>query len=221
MRFLTPHDRRVRRRRRLLLAAAFLLGLIVLTLLDRAIFEALRVADRPRLERRDWYQFLRALGYAPTWIAVGAVLIACDAAARRMHAARPAHAARRGALTILGALLGGGLAELLKVVVARQRPINNGVADGAYVWGYPFEALAGGGNYGLASSHAGVAFGAAFVLARVAPGSGWVLIPLAIGCGVSRLLTGAHFATDVYVAAWLSGVIAAALCGRFGEGRAA
>lgn len=204
--FLTPHDRRLRTRRRLVLLGVFFAGLIVLTLLDRPLFEALRVADRARLESRDWYQALRALGYVPLWLAVGAAFVAYD------------RGVRRGGLIVLGAALGGAAAEVLKVVVARQRPINNGVADGAYVWGYPFEALAGGGNYGLASSHAGVAFGAAFVLARLLPGTGWVLVPLAVGCGVTRLLTGAHFATDVYVAAWMSGVIAAWLCARGGEG---
>lgn len=189
------------------LSAVFLLGLVALTLADKWVFTTMRVGDREAIERKDWYQFLRAIGYLPVWIAIGAAMIAHDVARR---AGGPL---RRGGLVALGAALGGGAAELLKVVLPRQRPINNGFEDGTYIWGTPFEVFQGVGNHGLASSHVGVAFGGAIVVAMLFPGSGWVAIPLALGCGLTRLLTGAHFATDVYIAAWMASVISVWLAG--------
>ncbi|GJQ29375.1 MAG: hypothetical protein HBSAPP03_12590 [Phycisphaerae bacterium] len=200
----TRHSGSTPRRRGLAMLVVFLFGLVMLTLADRWLFHAMRVEDRAWLEGRDWYQFLRTAGYLPTWLVVGAAIIAHDLTRRDPWPLR------RGTLVMLAPVLGGGLAELLKVLVPRQRPINNGAADGDYVWGTPFEALRGVGNHGLASSHAAVAFAAAFMLARLYPGAGMILVPLAAGCAVTRLLTGAHFATDVFVGAG-AGYIAAAL----------
>lgn len=184
-----------------MLGVLFVAGLVVLTIADKRIFEMMRAEDRTAVERKDWYQFLRAMGYLPTWLAAGAAIIAHDVA-RRVRGPL-----RRGGLLAIGAALGGGAAELLKVVLPRQRPINNGFEDGTYIWGTPFEVFQGVGNHGLASSHAGVAFGAAVVLARLFPGTGWIAVPLAVGCGITRLITGAHFATDVYVAAGMAAAI--------------
>lgn len=203
----TPSQHGRAPRRGLVVLVVFLLGVVVFTLLDTRLFHALRVEDRPRLESRDWYQFFRAAGYLPTWLAVGAAFIVHDLARRVPWPLR------RGALVVLAAGLAGGLAELLKVVLPRQRPINNGAIDGEYVWGVPFEALRGAGNHGLASSHAAVAFGAAFMIARLHPGTGLVLVPLAVGCAITRLLTGAHFATDVFVGAGLGYAAAAVFAG--------
>lgn len=202
----TPlHNPHAQRRRGLVLFVVFLLGLVVLTLTDRWLFTTLRHPDRVTLESKDWYQFFRAMGYLPTWLAVGAAFIIHDLARRAPWPLR------RGTLVILAPIVAGALAELLKVLVPRQRPINNGAIDGEYVWGTPFEALRGVGNHGLASSHAAVAFGAAFVISRLFPGAGVVLIPLALACALTRMLTGAHFATDVYVGAGLGYAAAAIL----------
>jgi hypothetical protein len=102
--------------------------------------------------------------------------------------------------------LGGLAAEVVKLLTHRYRPGESG----EYMFGWAMDGDRGPG-IGLASSHAGVAFGAAFMLARLFPGTGCVAVALAVGCGVSRLLVGAHFATDVYVAACLSYGVAAGL----------
>jgi membrane-associated phospholipid phosphatase len=198
------------RRRLWWLAGLFVAGLVVLTIFDKRLFFALRVEDRAALEGRDWYQAARAMGYLPVWLAAGAAIALHDAARRGGRV--PA----RGGVVALAPALAGLLAEALKVVIPRQRPISNGVGDGEYVWGVPFEALRGVGNHGLASSHAAVAFGAAFVLARLYPASGFVLVPLAALCALTRLWAGAHFASDVYVGAWLGLAAAWALTARGG-----
>jgi membrane-associated phospholipid phosphatase len=46
-----------------------------------------------------------------------------------------------------------------------------------------------------------VAMGAAVVLARLFPRVWWMWYMIAIGCGVTRVLAGAHYASDVAVAA--------------------
>lgn len=183
--------------RRWMVTLGVMLTLLVAAhLLDGVLFGVLQTKNRPRLESRDWWQFLRAMGYLPTWLAVGAAVM--------LHDARSRWGLSRGVRIIAGAGLGGLAAEIAKIAFARQRPINNGVADGVHVWGTPFESLwRKAGNYGLPSSHAAVAFGAAFVVARVFPRAGPVAVLLAAGCGVSRMLSGAHFASDVVGAACL------------------
>jgi membrane-associated phospholipid phosphatase len=49
-----------------------------------------------------------------------------------------------------------------------------------------------------------VAFGAAFALWRWSPAAGAAALALALGCSATRLLSGAHFVSDVYAAAVLS-----------------
>lgn len=211
MRPVTPYERSRARRRWLWRLAWFALGVLLFTWLDRPLFHALYVGegDLDWLKRRDWYQVLRQVGYVPTWLIVGAAMVL--AGTTRVW--------RAGVLVAISAALGGAAAEVVKIVLSRQRPINNGAEDGAYVWGPPFELLydTHAGNHGLASSHAGVAFGAAFLLAFAFPRAAPLFIALAIGCGVGRMLAGAHFATDVLVAAGLSYALAAWLWSRFGR----
>lgn len=196
----------------MLAACAFLLGLIVFTLADRWLFFHLRAPSLPAVEGKDWYRMLRIAGYLPTWLVVGAIVLAADAAAARREARSGVPRERaptwwsRGVLLILAPALGGLAAELLKVLFGRRRPIDNAVADGVYVWDGPFPTLrhlADGyhGGYGLPSSHAGVAFAAACIIGRLWPGACLPAFALAVGCGITRLLAGAHFASDVYVGA--------------------
>jgi membrane-associated phospholipid phosphatase len=53
---------------------------------------------------------------------------------------------------------------------------------------------------GLPSSHAAVAFAAGFMVWFVYPRAGPVALAVAAGCGLTRMLAGAHFGTDVFVA---------------------
>jgi membrane-associated phospholipid phosphatase len=195
------------RRDALILTLVMCLGLLGLTFADHWLWAHVKVAKPEDLKTKDWWQFLRTLGYWPTWIAAGLIVTLADLRRRQVTGpmrGRPLFT--RGLLIILGSGLGGLAAEILKGLTHRYRPGTTGQ--------YMFSWMAGGDygpGYGLASSHAGVAFGAAFIIARLFPGTGPVVVLLALGCGISRMLYGAHFATDVYVAAMMSYAVAAGL----------
>ena len=73
---------------------------------------------------------------------------------------------------------------------------------------FPFPGFIDGHNLGLPSSHAAVAFGGACMLSVYLPKLRPLLLLLALGCAYTRLITGAHFASDVFVGALLGWVIA-------------
>jgi membrane-associated phospholipid phosphatase len=185
-----------------MLVALASLGLFFALLpLDPVLYRAIApTADgRHELEGEDWYWLLRIVGTYWTWLAVGIGLFCLDAAPRAVRTHAPAW--RRGAFVMASAAAAGLAAELLKLVIARERPAI--LDDGVLVYqGHVFRGLfsgfADGSNLGLPSSHAATAFGGAFALAMLAPPLAPLALLLAAGCGLTRMLTGAHFATDVY-----------------------
>jgi membrane-associated phospholipid phosphatase len=191
----------------ILAITAILAGFVVLTLGDHWIWAHLRVADGAAIEKKDWYQFFRQLGSLYIWGVAAGMLCLCDLARGRRAggAINVSVACSRALLLFLSPALGGAAAEVLKVVVRRLRPGETGEYLFGWIQGVPH------GPYGMASSHAGVAFGAAFMLARLFPPTAPVAIALACGCAVSRVIVGAHFATDTYVAAVMSYAVAAGL----------
>lgn len=195
-------------RRAALVVATVAAGFVAVSLLDRTLFFALRVpaeAGRRGIEARDWYQLLRQVGSLPTWLLVGSAIILFDGARARRRADAPRvpllDVARRGGALIAGAALAGAAAELLKLLIGRERPIGPDKEFQGYVFRPLFDGFRDGSNLGLPSSHAAVAFGAAFVLMRLFPGVWPAVLLAAGGCGLTRLLAGAHFASDVYLAA--------------------
>ena len=178
-------------------AIAILAGYLVLYWVDRAIFHWSYVGAgmdkdaaqgaREAFEGRLWAQMLRLTGYLPVWLAVGAVL----AVSRR---------AMDGLRIVAAAALGGGLAEVLKPLVGQVRPR---FTDGVHMFRHATDFADSEISYGMASSHVGVAFGAACTLVFLYGRAGWAAVVLAAGCGVERVMAGSHFATDVYVAALL------------------
>lgn len=202
MTYLFPHELRQRRRRRLLWAAAWLAAAALACLLDRWVWSWITMADG--VEKRDWWQFLRAQGYLGTWLALG---LAVDLVNR----ARPADDRRPGwpgLAALLSAASAGALAEILKLILARDRP----GLSGEHVWHGLFSGFGSrppGPGLGLPSSHAAVAFGGAFLLARAYPPVRFLVVALACGCGLSRMLAGAHFLSDTVLAAALGAMTAA------------
>lgn len=212
-RWLYSFERRVVWSQRIRAAALVVAVFFVLLLLDRTIYRSLSIrpptgvidpaawdayrASQRRLESGALYQMCRAAGYLPSWIVVGAALLLQARPGRpepRTH--RPA-GGWAGLLIIAAAALAGGVAEILKPLLGRLRPnLTNGVH--AYR-GYPGLDSAKVA-YGLPSSHAAVAFGAAFMVAFLYPRAGVVALLAAVGCGVTRVLAGAHFATDILAA---------------------
>lgn len=196
-RFLYPFERRVLLRRRIAWWVGATAGFIVLWLMDGVLYRWLSVTaghDREEAQQRislledySWVQALRTMGYVPAWIAVGVVLALIG---RGLDGVRIA----------ASAALGGALAEVLKPLVGLVRPkFTEGVHHFRHTPGLSEDQI----SYGMASSHMGVAMGAAVAIAYLYGRAGLVPLAAAAGCGLVRMMAGAHFASDVYVAAIL------------------
>jgi membrane-associated phospholipid phosphatase len=197
------------RAKALVLVAAAMPAIALLHLLDRAAFdEFFRPHFRePGFFLPDWYQLLRQAGNQTLWVIAAFMLWGVDA---QRHPALTRPATHRGLMLLVATAGAGLIAELLKILVARERPMASGTLDyQGYVHHIPvLSPLWGVGNLGFPSSHAAVAFAGAFALGRLVPGTFPVMIFMALGCAWTRLLMGAHFLTDVagglaVAAAWV------------------
>jgi len=148
-----------------------------------------------------WWAFLRLTGYVDLWLPAVAAFWCLDR--RRMEGRT-----RRAAFLFASILLSGAAAEGLKLVVRRERPatpvagyVRRPFAD------QPWRTT----TFGLPSSHAAVAFGAAWALGHLAPAARPVWLALAIGCGATRLLGPAHYPSDVVAAALVAYAVVWAL----------
>lgn len=161
-------------------------------LLDKPVYDWAAEHYSPHPES-DTHRSLRVLGYWPLWVAAAIALLLID---RPLARTRGVHAAiTRGSLLTLGPGMAAALVEILKVALRRERPGLNW--DGHYV----FRAFGPDwwrtSDLALPSSHAAVAFGAAFVLGRLFPGTRFYWLMLAAGCGMTRLAGRAHVLSDV------------------------
>lgn len=174
-----------------------IVSIVLAHVLDPVAFRYLRVED---IYGDDFGRMLRVMGYVPLWLAAGAAVMLEERTPwRRM-------ARSRGGLIIAGSIVGGIAAELAKLIVRRRRPGELG----EYVFRPFTERTFSTGGLGMPSSHALVAFGAAAVLSRIYPRARIVWWGLAWGCGLSRVVDGAHFLSDVVAAAvigWLVGAL--------------
>ncbi len=195
MRYLSPFEKRVHRRRVLLGWCAVGLLFAVVCVLDQWLWGVLRFDPEKKLESKDWWQVLRQAGSVLPWAIVGLCLWLHDWSVTH-DAQERAGAGHRGVMVVLAAALGGALAEVLKGISRRGRP----VGDGRYHWGWTEDV----GAYGLASSHAGVAFGGAIMMGWFFPTLRVPLLVLASGTAMTRLAVGAHYASDVLAAIVLS-----------------
>ncbi len=169
-----------------------------------ALIAAAHLLDAPALSLRtdglgssDGHRALRVAGFLPVWIAIGAALA--------LHTRRRAI----GIGLTLSAGLAGLIAELGKLAIRRGRP---GEVAG-YVF-HPLPADLSTAGLGMPSSHAAVAFGGAFLLARLYPRVAVVVVLWATGCGLTRMLDGAHFLSDVVAAAGIGWLVARAVAAR-------
>jgi membrane-associated phospholipid phosphatase len=194
-------------RRQLLLFAGAAVGLILLaTLADSVAYTYLSF---PRVYEQNWGRLLRTLGYLPFWLLAGAAFyrIATSLATRRY-----------ALLLIVAPTVGGACSELLKLLVRRERPT---AAAGAYVFqafsDHPFST----GRFGMPSGDATVAFAACAVLARIWPEARAIWYALAVGCALARVLSRAHYLSDVTAAALLGWVVTDSLWRRYAPASAA
>lgn len=177
-----------------MLFAATLIGLFVVAqVTDQWLFHHVVFSG---IYDHGWGRMLRDAGYLPLWALVGTALVLQDWVPRVGKAL--GRASRRGLLLFGSAAIGGAVAEVLKLTFRRERP---GLTDGVHVfrsWSdHPFSTA----ELGLPSSEAAVAFAAAAALARLFPESWLLWYMLAGGCALTRVASGAHFVSDVVLAA--------------------
>lgn len=185
--------------------AVTLAATAVATLMDRTLYTYL---NAPEVYDKDFGRLLRIMGFAGTWVALAL-------AVGRTHAGDDASriaARRRGWLLFWSPMLAGAIAEILKIVVRRQRPELN---DGAYGFRPWDERTWSGAGLAFPSSHTAVAFGGAAMLARLFPRARWVGYALAAGCGLTRVFARAHFLSDTVFAAGLGWLVSWMLWRKF------
>ncbi|HET9276126.1 MAG TPA: phosphatase PAP2 family protein [Gemmatimonadales bacterium] len=190
---------------RLGLAAAVLIALSLL--LDRWAFQHLVY---PPVHDHDWGRLLRSAGSLVFWAPLALAVWLESRIGQRDRA-------MRSWLLLLAPAVAGLAAEVLKILLRRERPR---LHDGEWVFrsfaDRPFSTSA----IGLPSSHTMVAFAGAAILARLFPRAAPVAWGLATGCGLTRVLSRGHFLSDVAVGA-LAGWAVGALLWRQAERRAA
>lgn len=203
MTYRSPQQQRQRWLALYQLGAAFVIAFVLVSLFDFALLHALTTSDPDTglvdrsFESKDWYRLLRVFGFVGTWAIASIALLLND---RNFRRALP---------MILSPILAGAGAELLKLIFTRERPVSDAIIQpGGYHFRFPFSGFIDGHNLGLPSSHAAVAFGGACTLAYFLPRLRPLLILLALGCGYSRMITGAHFASDVFLGALVGITIA-------------
>jgi membrane-associated phospholipid phosphatase len=158
---------------------------------------------------REGGQMLRLVGYAPVWMLGAFVLILHD----RVPGTRQRQWGRRGLLLIGCPAVAGLAADVLKLLFRRERPY---VTDGLHVfrpWSVqPFSTA----ELGLPSGEGAVAFAAAAILARLFPEAKVVWYALAAACALTRVAAGAHFMSDVVLAALLGYAVTVIVWRRYG-----
>ncbi|HEY0305122.1 MAG TPA: phosphatase PAP2 family protein [Longimicrobiales bacterium] len=175
-------------------------SLLIAHLLDRFVYEYVRYPD---VNTEDWGRLLRVMGFLPTWL-LAAIALA-------LHDRFQPWRFRRAYLLFFAPALSGLAGEILKITIRRLRPGDTGE--------YAFRAFSerpfSSGGFGMPSSHAVVAFGAAAMLSRLFPRAWPVWWLLGAGCGLTRILHGRHFLSDVVLAAIVGWAVAALLWRRY------
>lgn len=164
----------------------------------------------PHLYDRDLAMALRATGTLYVWIPVALIFWLVQ---RDENAA----AAKKRALLVLGSpVLAGLLCEVMKIVIRRERP---DVDAGQWVFRAWSERTFSSAGLATPSSHTMVAFGAATMLARMYPRARWVFYVIAWGCAATRVLSHAHYLSDVTFGALLGWAVAWGIWLQWGDGR--
>lgn len=201
-------ERQAGRRRWFAFAALSLLALLLAHLFDGWAYRALVVED---VYGDDLGRLFRIMGYLPTWLLASLALVLTDWPRRAFEGTRAA--LRRGFLLLAAVLASGIVGELLKLVFRRERPRAH---DGEYVFRAFSERPFHSGGLALPSTHAVVAFGAAAMLSRLFPRAWFIWWGLAAGCAWTRVAAGAHFVSDVVLAAVVGWGIVEVIWGRWG-----
>lgn len=178
----------------------FTLGLIFVIAIDQPFYHWSRsLADNFSGLMRLFKEF----GFLPFWIIAAVAVLFQDYPDR--HGKGLKKLLQRPLLLAGSALLSGFAAETLKLFIRRERP------QPLLFSGSVFREWSGqwwkSNDLSTPSSHAAVAFGAAWALCIIYPRPVVVWVGIAILCGLSRVSHQAHLLSDVYLAAGMSFVI--------------
>lgn len=178
------------------------LALAIASLLDRPVWKT--VSELPgSFITGDLRGALRSMGFLPAWLVLSFAMALINSQ-NAIGTSNLRRALRWPLLLSAAVTCTGGLGEILKVLIRRERPLLTG---GEYVWrpftDRPFE----GGELGMPSTHAAVAFAAAWMLCRMYPRAAPVWLALATGCAATRILDGAHFLSDTVLAAAVAFIV--------------
>ncbi len=153
---------------------------------------------------------MKQVGHFSIWLIAGFALIIIDLPKIFRNGYRYLN---RAAFLVSSALLSGLSAEILKLIIRRERP------DPLFFNGSVFRGWVGAwwksNNLGTPSSHAMVAFGGVWALCVLFPRARIIWISAAVFCGLSRMAHQAHLLGDVYIACILSYIIAMFLAKKF------
>lgn len=152
----------------------------------------------------DMGRMFRIAGYLPFWLLL--------AIAFWLHT----RDRRRALMLGLVPALGGLAAEVLKILLRRERPK---LHDGEYVFRAFSDNFWSTRDIGLPSSHALVAFSGAWLLCRMWPKAWPIWLLLAAGCALTRVQAQAHFVSDVTVAAVAAYGVVTVVWNRMVDGR--
>lgn len=191
VRYRSPRERRAYRRASWRAAGLLVLAFALLTLLDPFIARAIFISDRTEISNSDLYWLLRVAGTLWVWMLLMWIV--------RLHD----RVWDRAGSLFFAPIIAGLCAEGLKLALARERPTIDPetLRPGWYSFRGLMTGFSEASNLGFPSSHTAVAFAGCLTLAAWMPRARWVLFALAVGCGVGRMIIGAHYATDVFVGA--------------------
>jgi membrane-associated phospholipid phosphatase len=183
---------------------AAIIAILVAHWLDPWAWERVGV---PGIYDRDWGRMLRVAGSLVFWCPLAVAVWLED------RSRQPAPSGGTWLLWVSPAVA-GGMSELLKLVIRRERP---GPHDGGYFFRPFADRLWDSRDLGLPSGHTMVAFGGAAILARLFPRAAPVAYLLAAGSGLSRVMAKAHFLSDAMVGALAGWLVGALLWRYFGR----
>ena len=181
-------------RQLIVLAGLGLLGLAMLTLVDFSLGKTL--GSLGSLLKGDLYYLFRIWGSLWPWLLFSIAL------AISYRGNDQPNRAKQSAFILLSPALSGAWAELLKIILRRERPSQLE----AYVFRPFTDRPWSSSGLGLPSSHAAVAFGGSMALMILFPRLRWPALVMAVGCGLTRVVSGAHYPTDIYLGALVGSV---------------
>jgi membrane-associated phospholipid phosphatase len=159
---------------------------------------------QPGVYDHDLGRMLRTVGYLPLWLLLAVALWL------------QSRNTRRAVLLAAVPTVAGALCALVQILVRRERP---GLHNGAYYFRPFTDRPFHGSEFGMPSSHAIVAFSAAWLLCRFYPRAWPIWLLFAAGCAWSRVAAQAHFLSDVTVGAVAAYFVVAVVWQKWGETR--